>query len=60
MYSTFKTKYGSPFSIKARKKDEEKNSTLFLHNKGLKISLLISNNQIFYIPFLQAPKKHPV
>lgn len=24
MYSTFKTKYGSPFSIKARRKDEEK------------------------------------
>lgn len=24
MYSTFRTKYGSPFSIKARRKDEEK------------------------------------
>lgn len=33
MYSTFKTKYGSPFSIKERRKDEEKNSSLFLLNK---------------------------
>lgn len=36
MYSTFKTKYGSPFSIKARRKDEEKNSSLFLLNKRKK------------------------
>ena len=36
MYSTFKTKYGSPFSIKERRKDEEKNSSLFLLNKRKK------------------------